>query len=601
LTFYGVGSLLSGGGSAPARNDAMGWVRMVNDFREQSLASETKIPMIYGIDAVHGHNNVKGAVIFPHNVGLGASRDAELVERVGRITAREVAATNIDWTFSPVLAVVDDERWGRTYESFGESPELPLLLGPAMIRGLQGERLGQGPASVLACAKHYVGDGNTEGGDDQGDSHVDAERLQRDLLPAYRAAIEAGVGSVMVSYSSIDGIKMHCNGPLINDKLKAELGFNGLVVTDWEAVEKLPGTYATQLSSAINAGVDLVMAPKVHTGFVPILDSLVPERVPMDRIDDAVARILTVKCELGMLDEDRYARDRSGSLRTDPDLLADFGSEKHRAVAREAVRKSLVLLQNRGDLLPLDKHQSHVHLSGSGADDVGRQCGGWTISWQGGLGPITDGTSVRAALADLLGEERLSYSADGSDVPRDAQIAVAVIGEKPYAEMNGDSNDLSLSDEDVATVERLKATGLPLVVILLSGRPMILGKVGELADAVVAAWLPGTEGAGITDVLFGDYPFSGKLPHSWPRSMAQIPINVGDADYDPLYPYGFGLTTPDTRTAPLTVPGVSPSSAVSAPSEAPLPAGVPAQQPRDPDQPPPHPAAGGVPVPSPQQ
>jgi beta-glucosidase len=584
LATFGVGSLLSGGGSAPLQNNPMAWARMVNVFREQSLKSDHGVPVIYGIDAVHGHNNVHGAVIFPHNVGLGATRDPELVERIGRITAKEVLATNIDWTFAPVLAVARDERWGRAYEAFGEAPELPELLGPALIRGLQGSRLGGDGTSVLACAKHYLGDGNTQGGIDQGNSPMTRGEIDSQLLPAYQKAIDAGVGSVMVSYSSVQGIRMHCHGPLLNDTLKKKMGFQGFIVSDWEAVEKLPGNYPEQLSSAINAGVDMVMNPKIYTGFVSTMSSLVPDRISTERVDDAVTRIVAVKCELGMLEPERHQRDRSGNLRMDAELLGEFGSEAHRAVAREAVRKSMVLLKNESGLVPLRKDVEKVHLSGRSADDLGRQCGGWTISWQGDTGQLTDGTTVREALQSALGDTgRVSFSPDGSAVATDAKVAIAVIGERPYAEMNGDKEDLALHSDDVATVKALKATGLPVVVVLISGRPMILGEVGELADAIVAAWLPGSEGSGIADVLLGDFPFSGKLPHTWPRTMAQIPINVGDTNYDPLYPYGFGLTTsawqPTAQAAPLTDPA-HPAVADPLPKAVPPPAAAaPAAQP----------------------
>ncbi len=611
---FGIGSILSGGGSSPLSNNPMAWARMVNDFRQQSLESETQLPVIYGIDAVHGHNNVQGAVIFPHNVGLGATRDPELVERIARVTAREVAATNIDWTFSPVLAVAKDERWGRTYEAYGESSELPEMFGPAMVRGLQGQHLGQGEASVLACAKHYIGDGNTVGGEDQGDSEMSLADVRSELLPAYAKAIEAGVGSVMASYSSIDGIKMHCHGPLLNDVLKGELGFNGFVVSDWEAVEQLPGQYGTQLASAINAGIDMVMNPKAYTGFITTMGTLVPDRIPQERVDDAVTRIVATKCELGMLEPGTYDRDRSGNIQVQGELLGAFGKEAHRAVAREAVRKSQVLLKNEGNLLPLSKDVQKVHLSGRSADDVGRQCGGWTISWQGGTGDVIEGTSVREALESTLAETpgRVSFSPDGQGVSG-AEVAIAVIGERPYAEGSGDSDDLSLHEDDVQTVRNLKAAGIPVVVILMSGRPMILGEVLELADAVIAAWLPGTEGAGITDVLFGDYPFTGKLPHTWPRSMAQIPINVGDANYDPLFPYGFGLSTegdhpntpstpPDDPNAPASEPAPAPempTSLTNPPSPSAPPAAAPSPHlPLDPAQPEPLPAHP-IPAPSP--
>lgn len=541
---FGIGSLLSGGGSAPVGNTQLAWARMLNDFREQSLKSRLQIPLIYGVDAVHGHNNVKDAVIFPHNIGLGATRDADLVQRIGRATAEEVAATNVDWDFAPVLAGARDERWGRTYEAFGESAELATLLGPAYIKGLQGERLGRGPASVLATAKHFIADGNTTDGKDQGDAHLTPEQVHSELIPAYRASVEAGVGSVMASYSSIDGIKMHCNGPLLHDTLKSELGFAGFVVSDWQAIEKLPGQFGTQLAHAINAGVDMVMAPNANTATITTLATVVPDAIPMARIDDAVTRILTVKCELGLLDPQRWQqRDRSGQLPMNAELMGKFGGAEHRALAREAVQKSLVLLKNEGNLLPLPKATVRVALAGKSADDIGRQCGGWTITWQGQEGPITQGTTIRAGLeAALAGVGRVSFAVDGVGLPS-ADVAIAVVGERPYAEYNGDKADLRLDPEDLQLVRALKQQGMKVVLMVISGRPLILGEAGELADAIVAAWLPGSEGAGVADVLLGDVGFSGKLSHSWPRSMAQIPINVGDPNYDPLYAYGFGLTT----------------------------------------------------------
>lgn len=544
VTRFGFGSVLSGGGSAPNKNTAFEWARLVNRFRSASLQGRLRIPLLWGVDAVHGHNNVHGAVIFPHNIGLGATRDPDLVRRIGEVTAKEVVATNVDWTFAPVLAVARDERWGRTYESFGEHPELVELLGPALIRGVQGERLGRAPNSVLACAKHYIGDGNTERGKDQGDSLLSEPLLREQLLPAYQKAIEAGVGSMMVSFSSVHGVKMHCHGPLLNDTLKRELGFNGFLVSDWQAVEQLPGNYPQQLAAAIQAGVDLIMAPAVHLEMIETLSRLVPQRVPMARIDDAVARILTAKCELGMFEPGAYPRDRSGELAMNAEQLGNFGTDEHRALAREAVQKSLVLLKNDGDLLPLDRSSVKVHLAGRAADDIGRQSGGWTINWQGQPGPITVGTTIRGGFEAALGAERVSYSRDGRGVPADGRVAIAVVGERPYAEYSGDRDDLHLSDEDLEVIRNLERQQLPVIVVLISGRPLILGQAHEWADALVAAWLPGSEGAGVSDVLLGDAPFVGKLPHSWPRSMDQIPINVGDEQYDPLYVYGYGLTNP---------------------------------------------------------
>lgn len=536
----GFGSILSGGGSAPSDNTPLGWARMATEFRQQSLETRLKIPILYGVDAVHGHNNVPGAVIFPHQIGLGASRDADLVTRVGRATALELAATGMDWTFAPVIASARDERWGRTYEAFGEAPELAEALGPALIRGLQGRWLGERPDGVLACAKHFLGDGHTEGGRDQGDSSLSPEQLEREVLPAYARAIEAGVGSIMVSFSSIDDVKMHCHGPLLNDTLKGRLGFNGFLVSDWRAVEQLPGDYETQLASAINAGIDMLMAPAVYTGFFTTMQRLVPSRVPLERIDDAVARILAVKCALGRLTPTAFRREPDGRLAL-PAGLDRVGSAEHRAVAREAVRKSLVLLQNERGVLPLSKQARRVHLAGSHADDLGNQCGGWTISWQGQPGAVTRGTTLRQAVdAALAPGGRVTYSLDGSGA-EGADVAVVAIGERPYAEGHGDDPKLELPAAQIEVVRRVKAAGVPVVVVLMTGRPVLLGELPRLADALVAAWLPGSEGQGITDVLFGGDDFSGKLPHSWPRSLAQVPINVGDARYDPLYPYGFGL------------------------------------------------------------
>jgi beta-glucosidase len=536
---FGFGSILSGGGSSPQPNTPASWARMATDFRSQSLASRLHIPVLYGVDAVHGHNNVSGAVIFPHNIGLGASRDPDLVRRIGRATALEVAATGIDWTFSPVVTAARDERWGRTYEAFGETPELAALLGPALIQGLQGERLGAHPDGVLACAKHFLADGYTDGGKDQGNSSITPSELERDVLPVYQKVIEAGVGSIMVSFSSIDHVKMHCHGPLLNDTLKGRLGFGGFLVSDWQAIEQLPGDYGDQLTSSINAGVDMVMAPKGYTGFFSKMRELVPARISVARVDDAAARILSVKCALGRLEPGAYRKHATGALEL-PAGTDTVGSAQHRALAREAVRASLVLLQNRGALLPLKKNLKRIHVAGSHADDLGNQSGGWTISWQGQSGPVTAGTTLRQAVEAHAGSSQVTYSADGSGA-EGADVAVVAIGEPPYAEGRGDHPKLSFDPAQLAVVGKLRAAHVPIVLVLMTGRPLLLGDLPEAADALVAAWLPGSEGAGISDVLFGDYDFVGKLPHSWPRSLEQIPINEGDASYDPLFAYGFGL------------------------------------------------------------
>jgi beta-glucosidase len=523
---YFLGSVLSGGGSAPADRTAPGWLEMYDRYQALALQTRLKVPLVYGVDAVHGHNNVVGAVVFPHNIGLGCARNAALVERVARATAEEVAATGIDWTFSPCVAVARDERWGRTYESFGETPELVSEMATAAVRGYQ--------PTILACAKHYLADGGTAGGRDQGDARLDEATLRAVHLPGYRAAVAAGVGSVMASFSSWNGQKMHGNHYLLTDVLDGELGFSGFVVSDWAGIDQLPGDYASDVETSINAGIDMVMVPERYGEFISTLKSLVQSgRVPQSRVDDAVRRILRQKVALGLFE--RPYGDRS--------LLAQVGSDAHRLLARDAVRQSLVLLQNDGRVLPLSRMTRRIHVAGRNADDLGNQCGGWTISWQGGSGAITTGgtTILQAIRAAVQGGASVTYAADGSGAVG-AEVGVVVIGETPYAEGLGDRSDLSLSATDVAAVRAVKGAGVPVVVVLVSGRPLILDAILRDADAILAAWLPGSEGAGVADVLFGDYAPSGRLSQSWPRSMAQVPINWGDASYDPLFPYGFGLT-----------------------------------------------------------
>ncbi len=530
-TYY-LGSLLSGGGSAPSTNSAQGWADMYDYFQNFALQTRLKIPLIYGIDAVHGHNNVYGATIFPHNIGLGCTRNTQLIEQAARATAEEVAGTGIDWTFAPCIATVRDERWGRTYEGFGETAELSISMADATVRGYQGTSLSD-YGNILACAKHYLGDGGTQGGDDQGNVVADEQTIRNLHLQGYVSAINAGVKSIMISYSSINGQKMHGSKYWITDVLKGELGFKGFVVSDWQGIDQLPGDYKSDIQNSINAGIDLVMVPNNYIEFIQYLKELVNEnRVSIERIDDAVRRILTVKFELGLFEKPF----------TDRSLTPTVGSAAHRFVARQCVRESLVLLKNQNNFLPLSKNINHILVAGKNGLDVGNQCGGWTISWQGSSGDITTGTTVYQGIKNSVSSSTtVSYSFNGSST-LGADIAIVVVGETPYAEGNGDRTDLSLSLEDITTINNIKNAGIPYVVILISGRPMII--TNELADcsAFVAAWLPGTEGQGIADVLFGDYNFKGKLSHSWPRAMNQIPINYGDANYDPLFPYGFGLT-----------------------------------------------------------
>ena len=547
---YFLGSLFSGGDSDPkGGNSLKDWTDLYDRLQQQSVRTRLAIPLLFGIDAVHGHNNVLNAVIFPHNIGLGCTRNAALVEKAARITALEVRATGINWVFAPCVTVPRDERWGRTYEGFGEAPELARTLGEAAVRGLQGDDLSN-PLSVVACAKHYAGDGGTTFGTgrpkddksgnyplDQGDTRLTEEELRQIHLQGYVSAIKAGVGTIMPSYNSWNGVKCSGSKRLLTDILKDELGFEGFLISDYAAIDDLPGDYKSQVETSINAGMDMVMIPRRYVEFVTTLRDLVKEgRVPISRIDDAVRRILRVKFALGLMDKSR-------SPLADRGLQKEFGSVAHRAIARQCVRESLVLLKNDRQTLPASKKLARIHVSGKSADNIGNQCGGWTIDWQGKTGEVTTGgTTILKGIRDAVAKTtKVTYSRDGSGA-EGADLGVVVIGETPYAEMRGDNTDLAIAPEDVAAIENVKSAGIPVVVILLSGRAMILGEALDKADAFVAAWLPGTEGAGVADVLFGDYNPTGKLSSSWPRSMAQIPINVGDKGYDPLFRYGYGLS-----------------------------------------------------------
>jgi beta-glucosidase len=547
---YFLGSLLSGGGSGPVNgNGAAAWADMCDAYQRQALRTRLKIPLLYGVDAVHGHNNVLGAVVFPHNIGLGCTGNPELVERAARVTAEEVRATGANLTFAPCVTVPRDERWGRTYEGFGETPELARSFGEAAVRGFQGADLAD-PLSIAACAKHFVGDGGTTFGTglpmqsdptrryplDQGDTRLSEEELRRIHMQGYLGAIEAGVGVIMVSYSSWNGVKCSGSRRLLTEILKEELGFEGFVLSDYGALYQLPGDFKSQIELAVNAGMDMVMVPDRYQEFFTHLRNLVLEgRVRMSRIDDAVTRILRVKFALGLMDEGR-------SPLADRSLLQSFGSAEHREVARQCVRESLVLLKNDAGTLPISKTLARIHVAGKNADDIGNQCGGWTITWQGRGGDITTGeTTILRAIRNAASQNtQITYSRDGRGAAG-ADVGIVVIGETPYAEFFGDRKKLALDDEDVRAVKRMRKAGIPVVVVLMSGRPVIIDKVLGKCDAFVAAWLPGTEGAGVADVLFGDYAPTGRLSMSWPRSTSQIPINVGDPGYDPLFPYGYGL------------------------------------------------------------
>ena len=536
---YFLGSILNGGGGGPSPNVPQHWLQVVNEYQSWALKTPLKIPLIYGVDAVHGHNNVDGAVIFPHNIGLGATHDPALVEQAEHVTALEVAGTGIRWAFAPCIAVAQDPRWGRTYESFGDSPELASELGAAAVRGFQGKNLSDS-TSVLACAKHYIGDGGTQNGIDQGNDVCDEATIRKLYLPPYQAAIKAGVGSIMVSYSSWKGKKMSGNKYLLTDVLKGELGFRGVLVSDWAAIEQISPNYKKDVEAAINAGLDMIMIPNGpakpnnYVEFITDLKDLVAEgRVSQARVDDAVRRILRIKFEMGLF-ENPY---------TDPALTAQIGSASHREVARQCVRESLVLLKNDNQTIPLAKNLKHLVVVGAAADDLGIQCGGWTISWQGQPGNITHGgTTILAGIRNaVVSGTTVTFSPDGTDV-KGADAVVVVVGELPYAEGKGDRSDLHLSLADVALVEKVKSAGAPVVTVLLSGRPLILGSAMDSSNVLIAAWLPGTEGGGIADGIFGDYKPTGKLPRPWPRSNSGLATAGGNpSENGALFPYGFSL------------------------------------------------------------
>lgn len=542
---YNLGSVLCGGNTdPPAGNGLEAWTELYEQCQRQALKTRLQIPILFGVDAVHGHNNVLGAVVFPHNIGLGCTRNPQLVEKVYRITALEVRATGINWSFAPCLTVPQDIRWGRTYEGFSEDTQVVELLGTAAIRGLQGKGLSD-PLAVLACAKHYVADGGTKavslgtGRDgrprvrlDQGDSQIDEATLRRIHLRPYMGAVNTGVGTIMPSYSSWNGQKCSGHRYLLTDVLKKELGLEGFLISDYRAINQLDRDYKTAIAKSINAGMDMAMVPDQYKEFFYLLRQLVLEgTVPAERIDDAVLRILRVKLAMGLMDKDR-------NIFADKRLWESFGSAAHRQVARQAVRESVVLLKNAGGCLPISK-RARIHVAGSCADNLGNQCGGWTITWQGRSGnTVPGGTSILSGIINAVPlSTQVSFSIDGTGASG-ADVGIVVVGEGPYAEGLGDRADLTVDLKDIEAVRNVKQAGIPVVVVLISGRPMIINEILEISDAFLAAWLPGTEGQGVADVLFGDYRPTGKLSFTWPASVEQIEQRTGR----PLFEYGYGLT-----------------------------------------------------------
>ena len=556
LATYPLGSILAGGNSAPGgdeRAPAAAWVALARAYREAAARRPgAKIPLLFGVDAVHGHNNVIGATIFPHNVGLGAARDPDLVRRIGEATALEVAATGVDWTFGPTVAVPRDDRWGRSYEGYSEDPRIVAAYAEAVTKGLQGElKPGApiGPNRIVGSAKHFLADGGTENGRDQGDATISERELIDVHAAGYPPAINAGVLTVMASFSAWNGTKLLANRTILTDVLRGRLGFTGFTVGDWNAHGQVPGCSNESCPIAFNAGLDMFMAPDSWRGlYANTLAQVRSGKIDPARLDEAVRRILRVKVKAGLFDRKRPYEGRL-------DLL---GSPAHRALAREAVRKSLVLLKNDGAVLPI-RPGARVLVAGA-ADDIGQAAGGWTLTWQGTGNRNADfphGQSIWAGIAEAAGAAggQAALSPDGSFTEK-PDVAVVVFGETPYAEFQGDLETVDFAPEEpLAILKRLKAQGVPVVSVFLSGRPLWTNPEINASDAFVAAWLPGSEGGGVADVLLAGrdgkprHDFSGRLSFSWPRSAAQTPLNAGQPDYAPQFAYGYGLTY--ARPAPV--------------------------------------------------
>ena len=560
---FHLGSVLSGGGSAPGKNQPTDWLAMCDEYWASSMEEDSEhiaIPILYGVDAVHGHNNVRGATLFPHNIGLGAANDPEVVFKISQATAREMLATGVNWTFDPALSVARDDKWGRTYESYSEDPEIVERFAPEAIHGLQKA------GGVVACAKHWLGDGGTSHGLDQGNTVMPESELVALHMSPYLPAFDAGVLTVMASFSSWNDDKCHGHKYLITDKLKHELGFEGFVISDWDGIDYTTEDYSDAIKIALMAGIDMFMVSEKWKKFIVLMHDLaVSGAVPMSRIDDAVRRILRVKIAAGLFEETKPST-RAKAYQT------SFGGSDHRDIAREAVRKSLVLLKNEDATLPLN-NESRILVTGKNAHDRGHQCGGWSVSWQGESGNdhIEGGSSVWEGIKAVA--PNASLSSDGSDANSELHdVAIIVIGETPYAEGLGDIREgddilveagsdinglispldpygstLVLADlhpEDLETIRKVTQLGIPAVVVLISGRPLVVEAELDESSAFVAAWLPGSEGQGIADVLFGEYDFEGRLSFSWPKN-ARDNFNRGDDDYTPRFEYGFGLNYRD--------------------------------------------------------
>lgn len=556
-----IGSVLSGGGPYQD-NSPTAWRELVQSYADAALETRLAIPLMYGIDAVHGHGHVANATYFPHNIGLGATRDAALVEKIGRATAEQVSATGIPWDFAPTIAVPQDIRWGRTYEGYSENTELVTELGAAFVKGLQnvnGTSDLTNPQSVLATPKHFLGDGGTTMGTskqvvqvpyllDQGDTEMDEARLRELFLPPYKAAVDAGAQVIMASFSSWNGLKMHAHKYMLTDVLKGELGFDGFIISDWQGIDQISPDFYEAVVLGVNAGVDMNMTPYDYQTWITTLKQAVEKGdISQERIDDAVRRILTVKFKKGLFENPM----------PQTDVNSIVNNAQHKALAREAVQKSQVLLRNAEQTLPLKKDAPVIFIAGEPADKTGYQNGGWTLEWQGVTGDA-GGTSIVQAVQDAVSSDtRVEFNRFGrfEDLKDDqgnqlkADVTIVVLAEKPYAEGMGDRRSLELPNTDILMLDRARQVSERVVVVLFSGRPLVVSKALPYADAFVAAWLPGSEAKGITDVLFGDVPFTGKSAYTWPRNDSQLPTNPENTTTEgcdsPLFPYGFGLTTTD--------------------------------------------------------
>lgn len=577
---YKLGSILAGGNSSPGGNEKAApseWLKLADNFWQASQSADwhgEKIPLMFGIDSVHGNANIVGATIFPHNIGLGAMRDPALVRKIGEVTAKEMVVTGFDWDFSPTVAVPRDDRWGRAYEGYSEDPSIQRVYAPAMVEGLQGKAgtkqfLRDG--KVIATLKHFVGDGGTTNGVDQGNNPSSPAQI-RDIAGAgYPSGIAAGAQAVMASFSSVRGQKMHGNRELLTGALKGDMHFDGLVVGDWNAHAVVPGCSTTSCPASVNAGLDMFMAPDSWKGLYDnTLAQVRSGQIPMARLDDAVRRVLRVKLRAGLFEKGRpSSRPFAGQY----ELLA---SPEHRSIARQAVRESLVLLKNNGNLLPL-RPQANVLVAGDGADNISKQSGGWTITWQGSdltNADFPQGESIWSGIRHSVeaagGHAVLSPNGTYARKP---DVAIVVFGENPYAEMVGDRPTLEYSPgdkRDLDLLRKLKSAGIPVVAVFLSGRPMWVNPELNASDAFVAAFLPGSEGGGIADVIFRDasgriaHDFRGKLSFSWPQRGDQTPLNVGDAHYDPLFPFGYGLRYAQRVRVPQLSEAAPPRSATGA-------------------------------------